>query len=98
VIDNLIKARDHGDLRTAKVRDAAERLGVGERTVWRWIAAGGPPQRRPPSARRFELDDELRDAYVRLRGNVAAVWRERRELGREVPPLRTLQAAFAREL
>ena len=66
--------------------------------MWRWIAAGGPPQRRPPSSRRVELDDEVRDAYVRLRGNVAAVWREQRDLGHAIPPLRTLQAAFAREL
>jgi putative transposase len=98
VVAGLIEARGHGDLRAASVRDAAERLGVGERTVWRWVAAGGPPQRQRASSRRVELDDELRDAYVRLRGNGAAVWRERRDLGRPVSPLRTLQAAFAREL
>lgn len=98
VVADLIDARGRGDLRAASVRDAAERLGVGERTVWRWIAGGGPPERRAASSRRVELEDELRDAYVRLRGNVAAVWREQRELGRDVAPLRTLQAAFAREL
>ena len=47
---------------------------------------------------RFELTLELRHAYLRLGGNVAAVWREVREQGDEPPPLRTLQAAFAREL
>ena len=98
MVADLVGARKRGELRAASVRDAADRLGVGERTVWRWIAAGGPPQRRSASVRRVELDDELRDAYVRLRGNVAAVWREQRELGRDVAPLRTLQAAFAREL
>ena len=98
MVAGLAEARAHGDLRAASVRDAAERLGVGERTLWRWIAAGGPPQRRRPSSRRVELDDELRDAYVRLHGNVTAVWREQRELGHEVAPLRTLQAAFARDL
>ena len=83
MVAGLAEARAHGDLRAASVRDAAERLGVGERTLWRWIAAGGPPQRRPASSRRVELDDELRDAYVRLHGNVAAVWREQRELGHD---------------
>ena len=98
MVADLVGARERGELRAASVRDAADRLGVGERTVWRWIAKGGPPQRRPPSSHRVELDDELRDAYVRLRGNVAAVWREQRELRHDVAPLRTLQAAFAREL
>jgi putative transposase len=53
---------------------------------------------RPPSLQRFEVTPQLRDAYLRLGGNVAAVWREVREQGDELPPLRTLQAAFAREL
>ena len=98
MVADLVGARERGELRAASVRDAADRLGVGERTVWRWIAAGGPPQRRSASVRRVELDGELRDAYVRLRGNVAAVWREQRELGHDVASLRALQAAFAREL
>ncbi|MDQ3677543.1 MAG: DDE-type integrase/transposase/recombinase, partial [Actinomycetota bacterium] len=98
VVAGLVQARERSELRAGAVRDAARQLGVGERTVWQWIAAGGPPRRRRASVRRFDLDDELRDAYLRLSGNVAAVWRAQRELGREVPPLRTLQAAFAREL
>jgi putative transposase len=98
VVADLVEARSRDDLRAASVRDAAECLGVGGHTVWRWIAAGGPPRRRRASSRRVELDDELRDAYVRLRGNVAAAWREQCQLGNRVAPLRTLQAAFAREL
>jgi len=35
---------------------------------------------------------------ARLSGNVAAVWREQRDLGHAAMPLRTLQAVFAREL
>ena len=94
----LVAERERGELRSARVRDVAASFGVGERTVWRWVAAGGPAARGRPSSRRVELDDELRDAYARLSGNVAAVWREQRDLGREVVPLRTLQAVFAREL
>lgn len=73
-------------------------LGVGERTVWRWIATGRPPQRHRSSPHRLVLTPELRDAYLRLGGTVAAVWRDARERGFVPPPLRTLQAAFAREL
>ncbi|HET6548084.1 MAG TPA: DDE-type integrase/transposase/recombinase [Solirubrobacter sp.] len=78
--------------------EAAARAGVGERTLWRWIAAGRPLERGRPSSRRLELTPELRDAYLRLGGNVAAVWRDVCERGDRPPPLRTLQAAFAREL
>ena len=94
----LVAERERGELRTARVREAARSLGVGERTLWRWVTAGRAASHGRPSLRRVELDDELRDAYLRLSGNVAAVWREQRDLGRTVPPLRTLQAAFAREL
>jgi len=98
VVAELVAEREHGELRSARVRDVAASFGVGERTVWRWVAAGAPAARGRPSPRRVELDDELRDAYARLSGNVAAVRREQRDLGREVVPLRTLQAVFAREL
>jgi putative transposase len=66
--------------------------------LWRWIAAGRPLARGRPSSQRLELTPQLRDAYLRLGGNVAAVWRQVRDQGKQPPPLRTLQAAFAREL
>jgi len=65
--------------------------------LWRWVAAGRPPDRKRRSRRRLTLTPELRDAYLRFGGNVAAVWREACERG-SAPPLGTLQAAFAREL
>ncbi len=98
VVADLVARRERDDLRAEAVKVAARRLGVGERTLWRWVAAGRPPARRRRGARRLELSDELREAYLRLGGNVAAVWREAREGGCEPPPLRTLQQAFAREL
>ncbi len=71
VVAELVAARNRGELHAASVREAAQRLGVGEHTAWRWIAAEGPPQRRRPSPRRVELDDELCDA-------VSAAGRQRR--------------------
>lgn len=98
LVAELVARRRRGELRPGDMREAAARAGVGERTLWRWIAVGRPLTRGRPSSQRLELTPELRDAYLRLGGNVAAVWREAREHGGEAPPLRTLQAAFAREL
>ena len=49
------------------------------------------------AAHSSRLDDELRQAYLRWHGNVAAVRRELTEAGRQLPSLRTLQRAFGRE-
>ena len=98
LVVKLIARRRRGELRPGDVREAAARVGVGERTMWRWIAAGRPLVLGRPSSQRLELTPVLRDAYLRLGGNVAAVWREARDRGDQPPPLRTLQAAFSREL
>jgi hypothetical protein len=98
LVGELAARRARGELSPGEVRAAAASVGIGKRTLWRWIAAGRPPTRHRSSPRRFMLTPELRDAYLRLGGNVAAVWREARDGGCEPPPLRTLQVAFAREL
>jgi hypothetical protein len=98
VVDALVERQRRGELHAMDVRAAAITAEVSERTVWRWLAAGRPPAPRPASPTRRVLTAELRDAYSRLGGNAAAVWREARERGAEPPGLRTLQAAFAREL
>jgi putative transposase len=98
LVAELVARRQRSELRPGDVREAAARVGVGERTLWRWIAAGRPLKRGRQSSQRLDLTAELRNAYLRLGGNVAAVWREARDRGQEPPPLRTLQAAFAREL
>jgi putative transposase len=98
VLGELVERRHRGQLRAVDVRAAAITAGVSERTLWRWLAAGRPPAPRPASPTRRDLTPELRDAYLRLGGNAAAVWREARERSAEPPALRTLQAASAREL
>ena len=76
------------------MREAAAELDCSTRSVRRWIAAGVPA----PAARRLLIDEELYGSYLCWHGNIAAVRREFAEAGREVPGLRTLQRAFAREL
>ena len=98
LVADLVARRRRRDLARGEVREAAARVGVGERTLWRWLAAGRPLVRGCPSPARLVLGGEQRDAYLRLGGNAAAVWREQRDADRPVPPLRTLQAAFARQL
>jgi hypothetical protein len=41
VLSRLIQLRADGRLNGEVVHAAAESLGVGERSVWRWLAAGG---------------------------------------------------------
>lgn len=98
LVDGLVTRRRRGELRAADVRQAAAGFDVAERTLWRWLSAGRTPERHRPSARRFVLTAELRDCYLALGGNVSAVWRDAHKRGLRPPPLRTLQAAFAREL
>jgi len=98
LVADFVARRQRRELRAEDVRDAAARIGVGERTLWRWVAAGRLPDRRRPNQGRSVLTPELCDTYLRLGGNVSAVWREAHERGPEPPPLRTLQAAFGREL
>jgi len=88
LVADLIARRARGRLGAGDVRAAAAKVGVSDRTLSRWMAAGGPLVRGRPSPRRLVLTDALRDAYLRLGGNAAAVWRDARERGLEPPPLR----------
>lgn len=78
-----------------EVRRAAAALSVGESTVWRWLAADDD---LPRTRARYELTEADRDDYLDWRGNIAALRRARLARGEPVPPLRTLQRAFARDL
>lgn len=77
------------------VEAAARSLGVGLRTVWRWLAEGYPGER---ALRAWCPGQGDIDAYVRWKGNAAAAWRERRAESDQVPSLRSFQASLAREL
>lgn len=45
LVAELVARRQRGELRPGEVGAAAARVGVGERTLWRWIAVGRPLER-----------------------------------------------------
>lgn len=62
-------------------------------------ASGGDPPAERPGRAGYVLTDADRDDYLDWRGNIAALRRARIAAGgRDVPALRTLQRAFARQL
>ncbi len=60
IVERLAAAKHGAPLSRRLVRDAAAACGVGESTMWRWIACGGPPSRAPrgvvASERAVELE------------------------------------------
>jgi putative transposase len=95
LVARLRDKRAGGAAISADVRRAAAALAVAESTVWRWLAASDGSSRL---RRGYELTEADRDAYLDWRGNVAALWRDRIKRGKPVPPLRTLQRAFAEQM
>lgn len=77
----------------ARVRRVAGELGVGERTVWRWLDAVGL---QPPKGGRgsFSVTGEDIAELAYRHGNLAAVHRARGGS----PSIGTLRRAFARSL
>ncbi|MFD1935524.1 hypothetical protein ACFSKW_29040 [Nonomuraea mangrovi] len=81
-VTRLIALRTAGTLTTEHVRLAARGLKVTERTIWRWLdeQSRTPPQQArtgQPGCRAYALTPIDREAFVYLRGNVAAVHRAR---------------------
>lgn len=77
----------------ARVRRVAGELGVGERTVWRWLdAVGLQPAKRARGS--FSVTDQDIAELAYRHGNIAAVHRARRGS----PSIWTLRRAFARSL
>ena len=87
-----------GELTSAAVRAAARDVGVSDRAVWKWVAAGPDRVREPPRRARYELTEADLDAFVVWQGNVAAVHRERHAGTPGGVSLRRLQEAFAEQL
>jgi len=104
VVARLRAKRDAGASISADVRRAAAGLMVAQSTVWRWLAADAAGSVTPAEASqgrrraRYALTEADRDAYADWTGNVSALWRARVAAGEQVPPLRTLQRAFAGQL
>ncbi len=95
LVARLLDQRNSVGLSAEEVSCAARQVGIGERTLWRWLAGAVPGAR---ARSRYQLTDADRDAYAAARGNVAAAWRAQRQSDQRVPSLRTFQLAIAREL
>ena len=95
IVERLATAKHTAPLSRQLVRDAAAACGVGESTMWRWIACGGPPSRAPRGVVASERAVEL---LLQWRGNVAAAHRQLLAEGGEAPSRQTLGRAFERAL
>lgn len=95
LVERLARLRSSGELRGPHVRSAAVRAGVSERTMRRWIAAGGPVvrERRMP-----ELSPAEREAVLAAGGNVAAAFRTLRAEGVIADSERALRRRVQRDL
>jgi len=91
VVVRLLALRADGRLASQVVRAAAESLGVTERTVWRWLAAGSYDPRWRIG---WRTTDEAVEAFYRTGGRSTAAWRLLRDEGVPVPS----HTAFCRAL
>ena len=91
VVSRLHALRESGRLQGHAVRAAADSLGVTERSVWRWLAAGA----YDPSWRTgWRTTPEAIEALYRTGGRPTAAWRLLRDEGVAVPS----RTAFCRAL
>lgn len=86
-------------LTSVQVREAASAAGIGERTLWRWLAEPTVRDDEPSAeiGEPYRLTQEDIDDLASQRGNVSAAWRSRHGSG-DGPSLRTLQRAVSRDL
>lgn len=95
VLARLVQLRVAGRLHSEAVGAAAESLGVGERSVWRWLAAGEyEPGKRPG----WLTTPAAIEAFYRAGGRPTAAWQLLREEGVEVPSLPTFCRAVRRDV
>ena len=95
VVERLAATQKSAPLSRRLVGEAAVACGVSERTMWRWIACGGPP---PRQSRGIVAGERAAELLLAWRGNVAAVHRQLVEEGEDVPSRQTLGHAFERAL
>jgi putative transposase len=95
IVERPAAVRATAPLSCRVVRDAAAVCGVSERTMWRWIAGGGPSVR---TGRGVVANERAVELLLQWRGNVAATHRQLRDESEMVPSRRTLARAFERAL
>ena len=94
-VARLLTLQAEGRLRTATVRAAAESLGVSERSVWRWLAAGGY---EPVALAGWRTTPAAIEALYRCGGRPTAAWRLLRDEGEAVPSRTVFCDALKRDL
>jgi putative transposase len=95
VLSRLVQLRADGRLSGEVVHAAAESLGVGERSVWRWLAAG---EYDPGKRSRWRTTPAAIEALYLAGGRPTAAWRLLSEEGVEVPSLPTFCRAVRRDV
>jgi putative transposase len=95
IVSRLVELRESGTLTADHVCDAARVTGVVERTVWRWVAAGGW---EPRDSGGWVLSPRARELFFATAGNLAAVHRRLREESDAAPTVSTLRRAVLRDL
>ena len=95
VLSRLVQLRADGRLNGEVVHAAAESLGVGERSVWRWLAAGDYD---PGKRSCWRTTPAAIEALYLVGGRPTAAWRLLSEEGVEVPSLPTFCRAVRRDV
>jgi putative transposase len=95
VVSRLAALRADGRLPGAAVKAAAESLEVGERSVWRWLAAG---EYDPTVRSGWRITPAGIEALYRAGGRPTAAWRLLCEEGVAVPSRQTFCRAVIRDV
>lgn len=95
VVARLLALRSSGRLHGDAVRAAAESLGVGERSVWRWLANG---DYAPGKRSGWRLTPAAVEAFYRSGGRPTAAWRLLRDEEMEAPSRTVFCDALKRDL
>jgi putative transposase len=90
-----VALRAAGRLQSGAVSAAAASLGVGERSVWRWLAAG---EYEPGKRSGWQTTPAAIEALYRAGGRPIAAWRLLRDEGEWVPSRTVFCDALKRDL
>lgn len=95
VVKRLLALREDGKLHSAAVKAAAESLDVGERSVWRWLAAGTYD---PGKRTGWQTTPAALEALYRAGGRPTAAWRLLRDEGVVLPSHTVFCEALKRDV
>ena len=95
VVSRLLALRVSDRLHSAAVRAAAECLGVCERSVWRWLVAGGYD---PSWKTGWRVTPDAVEAFYRAGGRPNAAWHLLRDESAPVPSHTAFCPALKRDL